>query len=199
MRLLPEFFTGSWDDVFQGLLESEEHFPQLPEPEEVPEVSLHDLFDVEPESTDGDPNEEAVDGMFPDWMLSQGESAEGDADSGDSGVGDVVPVDLDLKCYEEGFPPSDSETDQASEEEQEETVSGYVKINEEENLLVLDCPEQPGHGCRACDFHRGTSGNQEAMCALCYMRLNGHCIYSECFFYCALGKLGESLEKGEKL
>ncbi|AFD10556.1 E1a [Simian adenovirus 18] len=179
MRMLPEIFTGSWEDVFQGLLESEDNFPQPPEPEELPEVSLHDLFDVEVESPDGDPNEEAVDGMFPDWMISQSESAEGSADSGVSGVGNLVEVDLDLKCYEEGFPPSDSETDEASEAEgQEESVCGYVKINEGENLLVLDCPDQPGHGCRACDFHRGTSGNPEAICALCYMRLNEHCIYS---------------------
>lgn len=189
--MLPDFFNGSWEDMLQGLLEAEDEVPQSPQPVELPEVSLHDLFDVEVDTGEEEQaNLEAVNGMFPEWMLSEGESAEGSAGSGDSGVGGVLtPVEVDLRCYEDGFTPSDCETDEVKEEEgtEETVVSAYVKINEEENFLVLDCPENPGHNCRACDFHRGVSGNSEAICALCYMRNTGHCIYSKCFFFCLLG------------
>lgn len=177
MRMLPDFFTGNWDDMFQGLLETEYVF-DFPEPSEASEeMSLHDLFDVEVDGFEEDANQEAVDGMFPERLLSEAESA-AESGSGDSGVGEeLLPVDLDLKCYEDGLPPSDPETDEATEAEEEAAMPTYV--NENENELVLDCPENPGRGCRACDFHRGTSGNPEAMCALCYMRLTGHCIYSK--------------------
>lgn len=186
MRMLPDFFTGNWDDMFQGLLEAE-HLFDFPEPSQAfEEISLHNLFDVELDESEGDPNEEAVDGMFPNWMLSEDHSADSGAASGDSGVGeDLVEVNLDLKCYEEGLPPSGSEADEAEEraEEEETAVSNYVNIAEGASQLVLDCPENPGRGCRACDFHRGSSGNPEAMCALCYMRLTGHCIYSKWRFF----------------
>ena len=47
MRMLPDFFTGNWDDMFQGLLEAE-HLFDFPEPSQAfEEISLHNLFDVE--------------------------------------------------------------------------------------------------------------------------------------------------------
>nr|AAA42441.1 regulatory protein E1A12S [Human adenovirus 40] len=148
MRMLPDFFTGNWDDMFQGLLETEYVF-DFPEPSEASEeISLHDLFDVEVDGFEEDANQEAVDGMFPERLLSEAESA-AESGSGDSGVGEeLLPVDLDLKCYEDGLPPSDPETDEATEAEEEAAMPTYV--NENENELVLDCPENPGRGCRAC-------------------------------------------------
>lgn len=185
MRMLPELFTGNWEDMFQGLLEGEQEV-DVPDAPEIPEVSLHDLFDVEVDAPEeDDANQEAVDGMFPEWMLSESEGTDG----GDSGVCDLEEVMLDLKCYEEGLPPSDSEPDEAEEGGEEAVVPTYVKIKEEASELVLDCPENPGHGCRACDFHRGTSGNPEALCALCYMRLTVYCIYSKCLS--SSNKVGE--------
>nr|QBM91895.1 E1A protein [Human adenovirus 41] len=176
MRMLPDFFTGNWDDMFQGLLEAEHPF-DFPEPSQAfEEISLHNLFDVELDESEGDPNEEAVDGMFPNWMLSDDHSADSGAASGDSGVGeDLVEVNLDLKCYEEGLPPSGSEADEAEEraEEEETAVSNYVNIAEGASQLVLDCPENPGRGCRACpisdaegECELGSNEETELPCSL---------------------------------
>lgn len=174
--MLPDFFSGNWDNMFSGILEAEQE-TNFPEPVEVSEeyhVSLHDLFDVE--HLEEDVNEEAVNDMFPDWMLTESETAEDSV--GDSGVGEeLVPEDVDLRCYEEGFPSSESETEDVESTENE--VRDIKNEEKEANVLILDCPENPGQGCRACNFHRGSSGNPEAMCALCYMRLTGYCIYSK--------------------
>ena len=143
--MLPDFFTGNWDDMFQGLLEAE-HLFDFPEPSQAfEEISLHNLFDVELDESEGDPNEEAVDGMFPNWMLSEDHSADSGAASGDSGVGeDLVEVNLDLKCYEEGLPPSGSETDEAEERAEEEKHRRGIRretIHDFRRLPILPhCP-----------------------------------------------------------
>ncbi|AGK27124.1 E1A [Baboon adenovirus 3] len=155
MRLVPEMYGVSWDETAEELLNAEIYdVPNLPPGT----PSLHDLFDVE---NDGgqDENEDAVNSMFPDSMLSAGEGYAGDVDPSGS--------DMDLKCYEDGLPSSSSE---GSDEDEQKPLK---------HELVLDCPKNPGHDCRACAFHRATSGNTEAICCLCYMRLTSDFVYSD--------------------
>lgn len=165
MRLVTEMYGVFSDETVRNsddLLNSDlVEIPNSPVPSP---PSLHDLFDVEVDLP-ADPNEDAVNSMFPECLFEAAE--EGSHSGGESGQGEEV----DLKCYEECLPSSDSETEQTGGDDCAETV---VK-----NELVLDCPEQPGHGCRACNFHRNASGNPETLCALCYLRLTSHCVYSK--------------------
>lgn len=160
MRLVPELYDLPWDESARNMEEilqqsslydstDENDGPASPEA-----PTLHDLFDVSPE----DPNEEAVNSMFPDSLFS--------AEEGNSENASQLKInDMDLQCYE-GMPSSPEGCN--SEE-----------VREPQNELVLDCPVRPGHNCRACAFHRTSSGNVEAICSLCYMRLTGNFVYSK--------------------
>ncbi|AUG71692.1 E1A [simian adenovirus 58] len=164
MRLVTEMFDVFYDEMARNsdeLLNSD--LLDVPGTPVLSPPSLHDLFDVEVDPPE-DPNEDAVNTLFPDFMLEAAE--EGSHSGGESGrSGD----ELDLKCYEECLPSSESESDEA-DGCAEQTVK---------NELILDCPEHPGHDCRACDFHRSASGNPETLCALCYLRLTSDFVYSK--------------------
>lgn len=41
----------------------------------------------------------------------------------------------------------------------------------------LDYPEFPGVGCSSCAFHRERLNNEDASCALCYMRKTAYAVY----------------------
>ncbi|AIY35091.1 E1A [simian adenovirus 53] len=165
MRLVPEMFGVFCDEAARNsddLLNSD--LLEIPNSPVASPPSLHDLFDVEVDPP-ADPNEDAVNSMFPECLFEAAD--EGSDSGGESGQGE----ELDLKCYEECIPSSDSETEQTGGDGCAEPT--------EKNELILDCPEHPGHGCRACAFHRDASGNPETLCALCYLRLTGNFVYSK--------------------
>ncbi|AUG71711.1 E1A [Rhesus adenovirus 59] len=165
MRLVPEMYGVFCSETVRNsdeLLNTD--LLDVPNSPVASPPSLHDLFDVEVDPPQ-DPNEDAVNSMFPECLFEAAE--EGSHSSEESRRGE----ELDLKCYEECLPSSDSETEQTGGDCCTEPV---VK-----NELVLDCPDQPGHGCRACAFHRNASGNPETLCALCYLRLTSDFVYSK--------------------
>ncbi len=153
--------------------------------------TLHELYDLEVDGPE-DPNEEAVNGFFSESMLlaaNEGVDIDPPSETLDTpGVivesgrgGKTLPelgaAEMDLRCYEEGFPPSDDEEEENVQSIQTAAGEGMKAANDG---FKLDCPELPGHGCKSCEFHRNSTGLKELLCSLCYMRTHCHFIYSKC-------------------
>ncbi|ATU83071.1 28 kDa protein [Human mastadenovirus D] len=143
--------------------------------------TLQDLYDLEVDAQDDDPNEEAVNLIFPESLILQADIAS-EAVPTPLHTPTLSPIpeleeedELDLRCYEEGFPPSDSEDERG--EQSMAIISDYACVVVEEHF-VLDNPEVPGQGCRSCQYHRDQTGDPNASCALCYMKMSFSFIYS---------------------
>ncbi|BBE52409.1 early E1A 12S [Human mastadenovirus D] len=87
--------------------------------------TLQDLYDLEVNAQENDPNEEAVNLIFPESMILQADIAS-EAVSTSVYTPTLPPIPkleeedkLDLRCYEEGFPPSDSEDERGPVSEDE--------------------------------------------------------------------------------
>lgn len=154
-------------------------------------MSLHEMYDLDVTGQE-DENEEAVDSFFSDSMLlaaDEGIQMPSLYSPGPPFGGEEMPVlqseELDLYCYEDGFPPTDSEGEQGEVEEKmaEAAAAGAAAAaSGEREEFRLDCPSLPGHGCKSCEYHRKTSGFSEILCSLCYLRANSMFIYSKYFF-----------------
>ncbi|AAW33241.1 E1A 29.1 kDa protein [Human mastadenovirus B] len=151
--------------------------------------TLHDLYDLEVDGPE-DPNEEAVNGFFTDSMLLAADEGLDinpppetldtpgvvvESGRGGKKLPDLGAAEMDLRCYEEGFPPSD---DEDGEIEQSIHTAVNKGVKAASDVFKLDCPELPGHGCKSCEFHRNNTGIKELLCSLCYMRMHCHFIYS---------------------
>ncbi|AAS10427.1 13S [Simian adenovirus 24] len=158
--------------------------PEPPTPFEAP--SLYDLYDLEVDVPENDPNEEAVNDLFSDAALLAAEQANTDSGSdsdsslhtprpgrGEKKIPELKGEELDLRCYEECLPPSDDE-----EDEEAIRAASNQGVKAAGESFSLDCPTLPGHGCKSCEFHRMNTGDKNVMCALCYMRAYNHCVYS---------------------
>ncbi|QJA41500.1 early E1A 12S [Human adenovirus D8] len=89
--------------------------------------TLQDLYDLEVNAQENDPNEEAVNLIFPESMILQADIAS-EAVPTSVYTPTLPPIPkleeedkLDLRCYEEGFPPSDSEDERGPVSEDEST------------------------------------------------------------------------------
>ncbi|AKR80032.1 early E1A 12S [Human adenovirus D8] len=87
--------------------------------------TLQDLYDLEVNAQENDPNEEAVNLIFPESMILQADIAS-EAVPTSVYTPTLPPIPkleeedkLDLRCYEEGFPPSDSEDERGPVSEDE--------------------------------------------------------------------------------
>ncbi|WOZ24855.1 28 kDa protein [Human mastadenovirus D] len=181
LRLLPgtvplDMAALLLDDFVSTVLEDE----LQPTPFELG-PTLQDLYDLEVDAQEDDPNEEAVNLIFPESMILQADIAS-EAVPTPLHTPTLSPIpeleeedELDLRCYEEGFPPSDSEDEQG--EQSMALISDYACVVVEEHF-VLDNPEVPGEGCRSCQYHRDQTGDPNASCALCYMKKTFSFIYS---------------------
>ncbi|AGT76653.1 E1A 28 kDa protein [Human mastadenovirus D] len=143
--------------------------------------TLQDLYDLEVNAQENDPNEEAVNLIFPESMILQADIAS-EAVPTSVYTPTLSPIPkleeedkLDLRCYEEGFSPSDSEDERG--EQSMAIISNYACVVVE-NHFVLDNPEVPGQGCKSCQYHREQTGDPNASCALCYMKMSFSFIYS---------------------
>ncbi|AEV92953.1 12S protein [Human adenovirus 63] len=129
LRLLPETVPMDMavlllDDFVNTVLEDELH----PTPFELG-PTLQDLYDLEVDAHDDDPNEEAVNLIFPESMILQADIANESIPT-PLHTPTLSPIpeleeedELDLRCYEEGFPPSDSEDEQGPVSEDESSPS----------------------------------------------------------------------------
>ncbi|AFK92601.1 21 kDa protein [Human adenovirus 45] len=129
LRLLPSTVPGDLavimlEDFVNTVLEDELH----PEPFELG-PTLQDLYDLEVDAHDDDPNEEAVNLIFPESMILQADIAS-EAIVTPLHTPTLPPIpeleeedEIDLRCYEEGFPPSDSEDEQGPVSEDESSPS----------------------------------------------------------------------------
>ncbi|WQY95688.1 control protein E1A 12S [Human mastadenovirus D] len=129
LRLLPgtvpmDMAALLLQDFLDTVLEDELH----PEPFELG-PTLQDLYDLEVDAHDDDPNEEAVNLIFPESMILQADIAS-EAVPTPLHTPTLSPIpeleeedELDLRCYEEGFPPSDSEDEQGPVSEDESSPS----------------------------------------------------------------------------
>ncbi|WPC85890.1 E1A 21K [Human mastadenovirus D] len=129
LRLLPSTVPGDLavimlEDFVNTVLEDELH----PEPFELG-PTLQDLYDLEVDAHDDDPNEEAVNLIFPESMILQADIAS-EAVTTPLHTPTLSPIpeleeedELDLRCYEEGFPPSDSEDERGPVSEDESSPS----------------------------------------------------------------------------
>ncbi|AFK92162.1 21 kDa protein [Human adenovirus D13] len=129
LRLLPSTVPGDLavimlEDFVNTVLEDELH----PTPFELG-PTLQDLYDLEVDAHDDDPNEEAVNLIFPESMILQADIAS-EAVVTPLHTPTLPPIpeleeedELDLRCYEEGFPPSDSEDEQGPVSEDESSPS----------------------------------------------------------------------------
>ncbi|QZS37306.1 control protein E1A [Human mastadenovirus D] len=181
LRLLPatvplDMAALLLDDFVSTVLEDE----LQPTPFELG-PTLQDLYDLEVDAQEDDPNEEAVNLIFPESLILQADIAS-EAVPTPLHTPTLSPIpeleeedELDLRCYEEGFPPSDSEDEQG--EQSMAIISDYACVLVEEHF-VLDNPEVPGQGCRSCQYHRDQTGDSNASCALCYMKMSFSFIYS---------------------
>ncbi|BCU04787.1 early E1A 13S protein [Human mastadenovirus D] len=181
LRLLPATVPADMavlllDDFVSTVLEDELH----PSPFELG-PTLQDLYDLEVDAHEDDPNEEAVNLIFPESMILQADIANESIPT-PLHTPTLSPIpeleeedEIDLRCYEEGFPPSDSEDEQG--EQSMALISDYACVVVEEHF-VLDNPEVPGEGCRSCQYHRDQTGDPNASCALCYMKTTFSFIYS---------------------
>ncbi|AFK92202.1 E1A 12S [Human mastadenovirus D] len=112
------------EDYVSTILEDELH----PSPFELG-PTLQDLYDLEVDAHDDDPNEEAVNLIFPESLILQADIAS-EAVPTPLHTPTLSPIpeleeedELDLRCYEEGFPPSDSEDEQGPVSEDESSPS----------------------------------------------------------------------------
>ncbi|AFA46715.1 12S [Human adenovirus 19] len=112
------------DDFVNTVLEDELH----PSPFELG-PTLQDLYDLEVDAHEDDPNEEAVNLIFPESMILQADIAS-EAAPTPLHTPTLSPIpeleeedEIDLRCYEEGFPPSDSEDEQGPVSEDESSPS----------------------------------------------------------------------------
>ncbi|ACI04171.1 early E1A 12S protein [Human mastadenovirus D] len=112
------------EDYVSTVLEDELH----PSPFELG-PTLQDLYDLEVDAHDDDPNEEAVNLIFPESLILQANIAS-EAVPTPLHTPTLSPIpeleeedELDLRCYEEGFPPSDSEDEQGPVSEDESSPS----------------------------------------------------------------------------
>ncbi|AGT76654.1 E1A 21 kDa protein [Human mastadenovirus D] len=87
--------------------------------------TLQDLYDLEVNAQENDPNEEAVNLIFPESMILQADIAS-EAVPTSVYTPTLSPIPkleeedkLDLRCYEEGFSPSDSEDERGPVSEDE--------------------------------------------------------------------------------
>ncbi|AGW47829.1 12S [Human adenovirus 23] len=129
LRLLPSTVPGDLavimlEDFVNTVLEDELH----PEPFELG-PTLQDLYDLEVDAHDDDPSEEAVNLIFPEAMILQADIAS-EAIVTPLHTPTLPPIpeleeedEIDLRCYEEGFPPSDSEEEQGPVSEDESSPS----------------------------------------------------------------------------
>ncbi|BAX65266.1 12S protein [Human adenovirus D37] len=112
------------EDYVSTVLEDELH----PSPFELG-PTLQDLYDLEVDAHDDDPNEEAVNLIFPESLILQADIAS-EAVPTPLHTPTLSPIpeleeedELDLRCYEEGFPPSDSEDEQGPVSQDESSPS----------------------------------------------------------------------------
>ncbi|AGV32754.1 E1A 25 kDa protein [Human mastadenovirus B] len=141
--------------------------PEPPEPSFDP-PTLHELYDLEVDGPE-DPNEDDVNGFFTDSMLlAANEGVDLDPPSGTldtpgvivesdingKNLPDLGAAELDLHCYEEGFPPSDDED--VENEQSIQTAAGEV-VKAASDGFKLDCPMLPGHGCPVSDADESPS------------------------------------------
>ncbi|BAJ22276.1 early E1A 12S [Human adenovirus 15] len=129
LRLLPSTVPGELavlmlEDFVDTVLEDELH----PSPFELG-PTLQDLYDLEVDAHDDGPNEEAVNLIFPESMILQADIAS-EAIVTPLHTPTLPPIpeleeedEIDLRCYEEGFPPSDSEDEQGPVSEDESSPS----------------------------------------------------------------------------
>ncbi|AFK92600.1 28 kDa protein [Human adenovirus 38] len=181
LRLLPSTVPGDLavimlEDFVNTVLEDELH----PEPFELG-PTLQDLYDLEVDAHDDDPNEEAVNLIFPESMILQADIAS-EAIVTPLHTPTLPPIpeleeedEIDLRCYEEGFPPSDSEDEQGEREMAILSDFACVIVEEQD---VIEKSTEPVQGCRNCQYHRDKSGDVNASCALCYMKQTFSFIYS---------------------
>lgn len=180
LRLLPSTVPGDLavimlEDFVNTVLEDELH----PSPFELG-PTLQDLYDLEVDAQEDDPNEEAVSLIFPDSLILQAELANEHAPLHTPTLPPIPELEeedeIDLRCYEEGFPPSDSEDEQG--EQQMALISDFACVIVEEQD-VIEKSTEPVQGCRNCQYHRDKSGDVNASCALCYMKQTFSFIYSK--------------------
>nr|UHM44850.1 21 kDa protein [Human mastadenovirus D] len=129
LRLLPgtvpmDMAALLLQDFVDTVLEDELH----PSPFELG-PTLQDLYDLEVDAHEDDPNEEAVNLIFPESMILQADIANESIPT-PLHTPTLSPIpeleeedELDLRCYEEGFPPSDSEDEQGPVSEDESSPS----------------------------------------------------------------------------
>ncbi|AFK92721.1 21 kDa protein [Human adenovirus 43] len=129
LRLLPSTMPMDMavlmlDDFVNTVLEDELH----PSPFELG-PTLQDLYDLEVDAHDDDPNEEAVNLIFPESLILQADIAS-EAIVTPLHTPTLPPIpeleeedEIDLRCYEEGFPPSDSEDERGPVSEDESSPS----------------------------------------------------------------------------
>ncbi|AGT77544.1 E1A 21 kDa protein [Human mastadenovirus D] len=129
LRLLPSTVPGELavlmlEDFVDTVLDDELH----PTPFELG-PTLQDLYDLEVDAQEDDPNEEAVNLIFPESMLLQADIANESIPT-PLHTPTLSPIpeleeedELDLRCYEEGFPPSDSEDERGPVSEDESSPS----------------------------------------------------------------------------
>ncbi|BAX64582.1 12S protein [Human adenovirus 56] len=127
LRLLPSTVPGELavlmlEDFVDTVLEDELH----PSPFELG-PTLQDLYDLEVDAHDDDPNEEAVNLIFPESMIIQADIANESTPLHTPTLSPIPELEeedeLDLRCYEEGFPPSDSEDERGPVSEDESSPS----------------------------------------------------------------------------
>lgn len=180
LRLLPSTVPGELavlmlEDFVDTVLEDELH----PSPFELG-PTLQDLYDLEVDAHDDDPNEEAVNLIFPESMILQADIANESTPLHTPTLSPIPELEeedeLDLRCYEEGFPPSDSEDERG--EQTMALISDYACVTVEEQVVIENSTE-PVEGCRKCQYHRDKSGDPNASCALCYMKQTFSFIYSK--------------------
>lgn len=180
LRLLPSTVPGELavlmlEDFVDTVLEDELH----PSPFELG-PTLQDLYDLEVDAHDDDPNEEAVNLIFPESMILQADIANESTPLHTPTLSPIPELEeedeLDLRCYEEGFPPSDSEDERG--EQTMALISDYACVIVEEQVVIENSTE-PVEGCRKCQYHRDKSGDPNASCALCYMKQTFSFIYSK--------------------
>ncbi|AFK92361.1 21 kDa protein [Human adenovirus 25] len=129
LRLLPgtvplDMAALLLDDFVSTVLEDE----LQPTPFELG-PTLQDLYDLEVDAQEDDPNEEAVNLIFPESLILQADIAS-EAVPTPLHTPTLSPIpeleeedELDLRCYEEGFPPSDSEDERGPVSEDESSPS----------------------------------------------------------------------------
>nr|AAA67092.1 E1A [Human adenovirus E4] len=159
LRDLPdeEIIIASGSEILELVVNAtmgDDH-PEPPTPFGTP--SLHDLYDLEVDVPEDDPNEKAVNDLFSDAALLAAEEASSpssDSDSslhtprhdrGEKEIPGLKWEKMDLRCYEECLPPSDDEDEQAI---QNAASHGVQAVSES---FALDCPPLPGHGCPVSD------------------------------------------------